>query len=85
MKSLKQHRFGQNPQEKILVDEFTKQFSRDVTVDLIVFGHPPDSVNPKDYLSDRERDIVVSTIQWLGSHVGECFLESCGYVKAKGD
>ena len=31
--------------------------------------------HPSDYLSDREKRIVLSTIQWLGSPVGQGFLD----------
>ena len=81
MKSFKEHRFESNPQEKIFVDEFIKEhgfYANDI--DLIVFGHPSNSMAPKDYLSDREKDIVVSVIQWLGSPVGQGFLNSCGFI-----
>jgi hypothetical protein len=53
-------------------------------IDLIVFGqHPNNSMSPKDYLSDREKDIVLSTIQWLGSPVGQRFLDRCGFEPKK--
>lgn len=79
MKSFKEHRFENNSQEKIFVDEFIKQHSQGVDADLIVFGHPSNSMSPKDYLSERERDIVISVIQWLGSPVGQEFLNTCGF------
>jgi len=81
MKSFKKHRFENNPQEKVFVDEFIKQHSSSVDPDLIVFGHKNNSMSPKDYLSDREKDIVLSVIQWLGSPVGQGFLDSCGFIK----
>lgn len=80
MKSFKEHRFEKNPQEKKFVYEFLKQHNQSVDPDLIVFGHPNNSMSPKDYLSDREKDIVISVIQWLGSPVGQSFLDSCGFV-----
>jgi hypothetical protein len=83
MKTLKEHRFEKNPQEKIFVDEFLKQHSSRNDLDLIVFGHPNNSATPKDYLSDREKDIVLSAIQWLGSPVGQGFLDSCGFAPKK--
>ena len=83
MKSFKEHRFERNPQEKIFVDEFIKQHSENNDPDLIVFGHPSNTPTPNDYLSDREKNIVISTIQWLGSPVGQGFLNSCGFVLKK--
>lgn len=80
MKTFKEHRFTNNPKEKIFVDEFIKQHNHGVDPDLIVFGQKGNSMSPKDYLSDREKDIVLSVIQWLGSPVGQGFLDSCGFV-----
>ena len=83
IKTFKEHRFERNPQEKIFVDEFLKQHSEYNDMDLIVFGHAPENTMPKDYLSQREKNIVISVIQWLGSPVGKGFLCMCGYTKNK--
>lgn len=77
METYKPHRFEKNPKELEFVEKFTKDFSE--STDLIVFGHSTDSVTPKDYLDTREDNIVISVIQWLGSPVGQGFLESCGF------
>jgi hypothetical protein len=37
--------------------------------------------NPLEYLSEREKKIMISTIQWLGSPVGQGFLKECGFEK----
>ena len=79
MKSFKEYRFENNPQEKIFVEQFIKDHEFYNDIDLIIFGHSSDSMTPKDYLSDREKDIVVSLVQWLGSPVGQAFLDSCGF------
>ena len=81
MKTFKEHRFARNPQERVFVEEFVKQFGKGVSTSLIVFGHPTNSLSPKEYLTEREQDIVLSTIQWLGSPVGEGFLQDCGFKK----
>ncbi len=52
-------------------------------MDFIVFGHDWDSTLPKDYLTEKEKRIVLSTIQWLGSPIGRSFLERCGFVNTK--
>jgi hypothetical protein len=81
MKSYKEYRFKNNPQEKLFVEEFIENHTFfDEEMDLIVFGEKSESMEPRDYLSDRERDIVLSTIQWLGSPVGQEFLDKCGFV-----
>ena len=49
-------------------------------MDYIVFGSlRPSQDIPDDYLSDREKNIVLSTIQWLGSPVGQGFLRDCDF------
>lgn len=79
MKSFKEYRFENNPQEKKFVEQFIKDHGFYNDIDLIIFGHSSNSSSPNDYLSDREKNIVVSTIQWLGSPVGQHFLDSCGF------
>ena len=81
MESFKAHRFENNLQEKVFVDEFIKLHSQNLDPDMIVFGHQSNSMIPKDYLSDREENIVLSVIQWLGSPVGQGFLDCCGFVR----
>ncbi len=78
MKSFKEYRFDQNPKEKEFVDTFISQFSHYGNMDLIIFGHTPNGT-PLDRLSEREESIVVSTIQWLGSPVGQGFLQTLGF------
>lgn len=82
MKTFKPYRFETNPQEKKFVDEFIKQCYDHGVPDRIVFGANHKGISP-DYLSERERDIVLSAIQWLGSPVGQKFLNDCGFVKEK--
>ena len=81
MEGYKTHRHTNNPKEKEFHDKFLEQHNREHhnDMDLIVFGHPSNSLDPEDYLSTRERRIVLSTIQWLGSSVGRNFLEQCGF------
>jgi hypothetical protein len=52
-------------------------------MDNIFFGTGKGGVRPADHLTDREKQIVLSTIQWLGSPVGQGFLNDCGFDKEK--
>lgn len=81
MKGFKTHRHEQNPKEKEFHDKFLIEHDRKGYEDmnLIVFGHGSRSLRPNDNLTDRERKIVLSTIQWLGSPVGQSFLNECGF------
>ena len=85
MKSNKEYRFKDNQKEQEFHDKFKEMFERDnmakTTLSAIVFGWENDRQNyPKEYLTDKEEDICLNLIQWLGSPVGQGFLDSCGYV-----
>lgn len=77
--TFKKYRFETNPLEKTLHDEFIEQMSHNHdSISRIVFPSIDDDLHPSDTLSVREQSIVLSTIQWLGSPVGQGFLRSCG-------
>lgn len=85
LKGFKTYRHEGNPKEKEIHDKFVREHidceSHTCPVDLIVF--PPCSNNgmmPSDYLTDREKRIVITTVQWLGSPVGQTFLRDCGFT-----
>lgn len=83
MEGFKTHRFKQNPKEKQLHDNFLKNHIEDkygCDVSFLVF--PPNGISQSytvDNLSDREKRIVLSTIQWLGSPVGQNFMRENGF------
>ena len=82
IKGFKEHRHDSNPLEKQLHDSFIDpHVNRDM--DMIVF--PPadnsDGMFANDVLSEREQQIVISTIQWLGSSVGQYFLHENGFKR----
>lgn len=81
MKSNKEYRHEGNPKEKELHDKFKQMFQDDNTMlSAVVFGWYNDRQNyPKEYLTEKEEDICLSLIQWLGSPVGQGFLDSCGF------
>lgn len=85
MKSNKEYRFKDNPKEKEFHDKFKEMFDISSTtrnsLSAIIFGWGNDSQNyPKQYLTEQEEDVCLNIIQWLGSPVGQGFLESCGFV-----
>jgi hypothetical protein len=86
MKSNKEHRFQDNPKEQEFHDKFKEMFEISSTtrnsLSAIIFGWKDASINyPNQYLTDKEEDICLNLIQWLGSPVGQGFLDSCGFVK----
>jgi hypothetical protein len=77
LKGLKTYRHKDNPKEKELHDKFIEQFS--VTgMSQIVF--PVNGTGfPEKRLTEEEQQIMLTTIQWLGSPVGQGFLRNCGF------
>ena len=80
MKGNKAYRHKDNPKEKELHDKFVKEFSKNglsmeyISMKLDVNG------KPVGYLTKEEKEIMISTIQWLGSPVGQSFLGRCRFV-----
>ncbi len=79
IKRLKDLPYGQD--ELKFSEEFHKMPVNDW--ELIVFGGKVNSSwgIPADSLSEREKDIVASVIQWLGTPVGKSFLKDCSFEK----
>ena len=85
MKSYKEHRLKENQKEQEFHDKFKEMFELSNTtrnsLSAIIFGWKDASQNyPEKFLTEREEDICLNLIQWLGSPVGQGFLKSCGFV-----
>lgn len=85
MKTNKQYRLNDNPQEQIFHDKFKDMFEHDnmskKTLSAIIFGWSDGTQNiPIQNLTEDEESICLNLIQWLGSPVGQGFLESCGFT-----
>ena len=82
LKGFNTHRHLDNPIEKELHDNFIEEFIDNKfahnMLDKIIYG-TNDMGYAKDYLSDHEKRIVITAIQWLGSHVGHSFLQDNGF------
>lgn len=84
MKSNKEYRFENNPDEKVFHDKFKKAFESGNSLSAIIFGWKNSISNyPNQYLTEQEEDICLNLIQWLGSSVGQGFLSDCGFEKVK--
>lgn len=85
MKGLKTYRHNDNPKEKELHDKFIKDFVEpNGAIALEQIAMPIDgNGNPTEYLTERQAEIMITTIQWLGSPVGQNFLRSCGFELKK--
>jgi hypothetical protein len=82
MKGLKTYRHPTNPQEKIFHDKFIELYGEIRESSQIVFMVDGKGI-PKNYTTKEQRDLMVTTIQWLGSPVGMEFLKKCGFKKIK--
>jgi hypothetical protein len=84
MNGFNTHRHNSNPKEKEFHDKFLAEFIeaeaefKKNVVDKLIYG-TNDHGELDNFLSDHEKCIVLSTIQWLGSAVGQSFLLSCGF------
>ena len=78
MEGFKTYRHKSNPKEKEIHDKFIKQHG-DNDISMIVYPPTSSGMRPSEYLTEKEEKIVVSTIQWLGSPVGQNFLKDCGF------
>ena len=80
MKTLKEYRFKNNPQEKVFHDKFQEYFPHLTSLEQIIF--PLNNYGSRSgTITKHESDLIISVIQWLGSHVGQSFLKECGFEK----
>lgn len=85
LEGFKTYRHSTNPKEKEFHDKFIEHNSHNHDdMDFLVFGMGDGNGSfPANRLTDHEKQIVISTIQWLGSPVGQGFLRDCGFEKKK--
>jgi hypothetical protein len=79
IKGLHEGRFQKNPEERRFANAWKKQNELGKTVDYLLWegdrrGSPPTA-------SPRDQVVAATVIQWLGSPVGESFLNDLGYKK----
>lgn len=79
MEGYKTYRHKKNQKEKEIHDKFVKQHG-DRDMSMIVFPPKENGLAPSELLTEREERIVISTIQWLGSPIGQQFLNDCGFT-----
>lgn len=73
-KGLRQYRFMENPIEKIFAEEWDRlnSIGHHSTLDYLLAKEPN---HPKGEVTDRDREVAATVIQWLGSPVGQNFLK----------
>jgi hypothetical protein len=68
------NRLAQNPEEARFVDAWEKSNVLRYILDPINKGITP---------SDRDEQVAATIIQWLGTPVGQAFLQDLGYEKVR--
>jgi hypothetical protein len=74
---LHQDRFGREPEERQFAEHWAKLNEEG---DLLWYLlHVEQHKAPRPLIIDRDAQVAATVIQWLGSHVGQCFLNDMGY------
>lgn len=80
-KGLRQYRFRNNPLEEKFANEWEKINSGGFREVLdFMLSKDVNCPNSMD-ISDRDREVAATIIQWLGSPVGKGFLKKVGFVE----
>lgn len=80
IRGLHTHRFKGNPEERRFARAWEDQQRGRTLAHLLNTDDPRFPLEP----TDREHEVAATVIQWLGSHVGQCFLRELGYVREGG-
>ena len=82
----KTYRHESNPKEKELHDKFIEWYMQDcdTLIDLVVFPPADDhQTRAESTLSEREKRIVITMVQWMGTPLGQSLLRECGFEPVK--
>ena len=81
-KGLHEHRLKDNDQELVFSKLWAK-WNRDgrTTLAYLLDTRPTQTERPPDP-TDRDAVVAATFAQWLGSPVGQCFLEEAGYARS---
>ena len=71
-KGLHQYRFKENPLEKAFAKQWEKENVEGRILDYLL---AKDLNYPKGEVTDRDREVAATVIQWLGSPCGQSFVE----------
>lgn len=74
------HRFADNPEERRFAEAWERMNGQSSAVTTFLL-RGDDVEGYVEGASDRERAIVATVIQWLGSPVGQGFLRDLGYER----
>ena len=83
MISKKAYRFMTNPQERVFFDKWCEynDTSKGMTYSTLEYILADKPNHPAGECTARDEEIAATVIQWLGSPVGQQFLNDCGFVR----
>lgn len=70
------HRLQQNELERKFAEEWESRNVRNQGRDLIDYMLAVDNNRPCGEVTERDRQVVATVIQWLGSPVGQSFIDT---------
>lgn len=73
-KGLHRYRFEDNPLEKKFAEAWQERNDRG-RHGVLEYLLAADNNHPAGEMSDRDAEVAATVVQWLGSHVGRCFLD----------
>jgi hypothetical protein len=74
-KGKSQHRFKNNPAERIFAEVWEERNSGKYSQPLLNYLLAEDNNRPMGEVTERDQMVAATVIQWLGSPVGEGFLQ----------
>lgn len=76
-KGKSQHRFKDNPTERIFAEAWEEKNSSKYVRPILDYLLAEDNNRPMGEVTERDRMVAATVIQWLGSPVGDGFLAAC--------
>lgn len=73
-------RLAREPEEKRFAEAWERYNVTGYTLDYLL---GPVGTGKPIAPGDRDREVAATVIQWLGSHVGSCFLRELGYERVE--
>lgn len=75
-RGIRQYRFDSNPLERRFAEAWEELNNTYNHKGILNYLLTEDSNNPNFEITDREREVAATVIQWLGSPVGQKFIDS---------
>lgn len=76
---LRHSRFKDHPLERRFAEEWERRNSGDVRHGILDYILAEEPNHPRGEVSDRDRQVAATVIQWLGSNVGSGFIDDVLY------